>query len=87
MQRKRKKLFMKESKGFVDLYLSQEDVLAALEVLGFTRKLCNSLLNQEGSNLSEDMKNLLQDKMLIASSLEEKIRIDADPGYPDGPIH
>lgn len=87
MQRKRKKLFMKESKGFVDLYLSQEDVLAALEVLGFTRKLCNSLLNQEGSNLSEDMKNLLQDKMLTASSLEEKIRIDADPGYPDGPIH
>lgn len=87
MQRKKKKLFMKESKGFVDLYLSQEDVLSALDILSFTRKLCNSLMNQEGSHLSDDMKILLQDKILVALSLEEKIRIDADPGYPDGPLH
>lgn len=87
MQRKKKKLFMKENKGFVDLYLSQEDVLSALDILSFTRKLCNSLISQEGSQLSEEMKIMLQDKVLASLSLEEKIRVDADPGYPDGPLH
>lgn len=88
MQRdNKKKLFMKDSRGFVELYFTPDEVLSMLEILAFTRRLCNSLMTQDNSNISEDTKILLQDKTLAASLLEEKIKMDADPGKPDGPLH
>lgn len=88
MQRdKNKKLFLRDNRGFIELYFSPSEVLSALEILAFTRRLCNSLLSQDNGSISDDMKVMLQEKMLAASSLEEKIKMDADPGKPDGPLH
>lgn len=85
--KRRKKLLLNENKGFVELYLSVDEVLSLLEVLSFTRKLCNNFISQPLESVSEDTKQLLQDKMLTSSLLEEKIRTDVDPGQPEGPLH
>jgi hypothetical protein len=88
MQRdNKKKIFLKDNKGFIELYFTPNEVLSMLEILSFTRRLCNSLMTQENSSVSEDVKVMLQDKQLAASLLEEKIKMDADPGKPEGPLH
>lgn len=83
----KKKLLLNENRGFVELHFNVDDVLSLLEILAFTRKLCNSLVANPPENMSEDTKYMLQDKLLAASLLEEKIRADVDPGQPDGPLH
>jgi hypothetical protein len=88
MQRdNKKKIFLKDNRGFIELYFTPNEVLSMLEILAFTRRLCNSLMSQENSPVSEDIKILLQEKQLAASLLEEKIKMDADPGKPEGPLH
>lgn len=88
MQRdNKKKIFLKDNRGFIELYFTPNEVLSMLEILGFTRRLCNSLMLQENSSVAEDIKILLQEKQMAASLLEEKIKMDADPGKPEGPLH
>lgn len=80
------KFFSKEHNGFVELYFSSEDVISMLEVLAFTRKLCESLVSKN-EDITEDVKHMLMDKGLAAHSLEEKVRLDADPGKPIDRLH
>lgn len=88
MQRdNKKKMFKRDNRGFVEIYFTPDEVLSMLEILAFTKRMCNALLLQENPNASDDMKASLKDKSLISSMLEEKIKIDADPGKPDGPLH
>ena len=85
--KRKERLLLNENKGFVELLFSVDEVVSALEVLAFTRKLCNSMISNPPESMSEETKYMLQDKMLAASMLEEKIRSDVDPGRPDGPLH
>jgi hypothetical protein len=85
--KKKKKLLLNEDKGFVELHFSVDEVINLLEILAFSRKLCNSLVANPPESMSDDTKYMLQDKMLSASLLEEKIRADVDPGRPEGPLH
>jgi hypothetical protein len=85
--KRNKKLLLNENKGFIELLFSVDEIIATLEILAFTKKLCNNFIMQPPEHMTEDMKYLLQDKMLAASMLEEKIRADVDPGRPDGPLH
>jgi non-ribosomal peptide synthetase component E (peptide arylation enzyme) len=80
------RFFGKESKGFVELYFSSEEVSSMLEILSFTRKLCESLV-AKNETMEEDVRQMLMEKGLAAHSLQEKIQIDADPGKPTGPLH
>lgn len=81
------KLFANDNKGFVELYFTPEEVLSMLEILSFTRRMCNTLIMQENNGVSDDMKAILRDKSTMSSLLEEKIKMDADPGRPDGLLH
>lgn len=88
MQRdNKKKMFTRDNRGFVELYFTPDEVLSMLEILAFTRRMCNTLLTQENPNASDETKAILKDKSLTASFLEEKIKMDADPGKPEGPLH
>lgn len=88
MQRdNKKKMFTRDNRGFVELYFTPDEVLSMLEILAFTRRMCNTLLMQENPSASDDTKAILKDKSLTASILEEKIKMDADPGKPEGPLH
>jgi non-ribosomal peptide synthetase component E (peptide arylation enzyme) len=80
------KFFAKEDRGFIELYFSSEEIASILEVLSFTRKLCESLVAKNDS-MEEDVRHMLMDKGLAAHTLQEKIQIDADPGKPVGPLH
>lgn len=77
-------LFKNENKGVVELYFTTSELVILLELLGFTRRLCESFLLQKDGVLSEEKKEMLKLKSLDASLLEEKIKLDADPGRPDG---
>ena len=83
---KNPKFFAKEDKGFVELYFSLEEVSSMIEVLSFTRKLCESLVAKNES-MEEDIRQVLIEKGLTAHALQEKIQIDADPGQPSGLLH
>ena len=85
--KRKERLLLNEDKGFVELLFSVDEIVSVLEILAFTRKLCNTMVSQPSESMSEDTKYMLQDKMLAASMLEEKIRADVDPGRPDGPLH
>ncbi len=80
------RFFGKEQNGFVELYLSSEDVVSMLEVLSFTRKLCESLVSKN-EEMTDDVRHMLMDKGLAAHTLEEKVRTDADPGKPLNSLH
>lgn len=80
-------IFKNESKGIVELYLTASEVVVLLEILGFTRKLCDSFLSNKEYDLSQDKVDMLTSKSLDAKLLEERIRLDADPGRPEGPLN
>ena len=85
--KRKERLLLNENKGFVELLFSVDEIISVLEILSFTRNLCNKMVSQPSESMSEDTKYMLQDKMLAAAMLEEKIRTDVDPGQPDGPLH
>ena len=78
---KRPTLFASESKGFVEIYFTEEELAALIEITNFAQKIYESL-SKNNSELNLNLSNKYKSKSIAANMLVEKLMVDGDPDRP-----
>jgi hypothetical protein len=78
---KRPTLFASEENGFVEVYFTEEELAALIEITNFAQKIYESLCNNN-VELNPSLSKRYKNKSATAALLVEKLMVDGDPDRP-----
>lgn len=75
------KMYTSENRGYIEILFTSAELTSLIETLDFARSMCQTLSHTE-STLTDDQRQLLEQRANLAKALSTKLMVDGDPGRP-----